>query len=150
MLLPACERPADNEVDCSAASSHQTLRRLDIRTSEISHAPLRAARESYRDASQAYYGDKRHYGGFGQGASAADISQNAPDTIRDNLNHLLPEDIAKSGPIAVTPAGSRYEIVYDFTKLLAKIKKEVFSIKGLRPFENIRDTAGQRGLGTPR
>lgn len=69
------------------------------------------------------------------GASAADISQNGANAIRDNLNHLLPEDIAKSAPVTVTPAGSRYEIVYDFAKLLAKIKKEDFEIKGLTPFK---------------
>jgi hypothetical protein len=69
------------------------------------------------------------------GASAADISQDGANAIRDNLNHLLPKDIAKSAPVRVTPAGSRYEIVYDFAKLLAKIKKEDFNIKGLTPFK---------------
>jgi hypothetical protein len=69
------------------------------------------------------------------GASAADISQGGANAIRDNLNHLLPKDIAKSAPITVTPAGSRYEIAYDFAKMLAKIKKEDFDIKGLKPFK---------------
>lgn len=67
-------------------------------------------------------------------ASAADISQSGANAIRDNLNRLLPKDIASSAPVAVTPAGSRYEIVYDFAKLLAKFKKEDFEIKGLTPF----------------
>ena len=69
------------------------------------------------------------------GASAADISQDGANAIRDNLNHLLPKDIAKSAPVKVTLAGSRYEIAYDFAKLLAKIKKEDFNIKGLTPFK---------------
>ena len=41
------------------------------------------------------------------GASAADISQDGANAIRDNLNHLLPKDIVKSTPVTVTPAGSR-------------------------------------------
>ena len=69
------------------------------------------------------------------GASAADISQDGANAIRDNLNHLLPEDIAKSAPVTVTPAGPRYEIVYDLAKLLAKIKKQDFDIQGLTPFK---------------
>ena len=69
------------------------------------------------------------------GASAADISQNGANAIRENLNHLLPEDIAKDAPFSVTPAGSRYEIVYDFAQLLATMKKEDFDIKGLTPFK---------------
>lgn len=68
-------------------------------------------------------------------APAADISQDGANVIRDNLNNLLPKDIAKSAPVTVTPAGSRYEIVYDFAKLLAKIKSEDFDIKGLKPFK---------------
>lgn len=72
---------------------------------------------------------------FTSTASAADINQNGADAIRDNLNHLLPQDIAKSAPVTVTPAGSRYEIVYDFAKLLTKIKKDDFDIQGLTPFK---------------
>jgi len=68
-------------------------------------------------------------------ASAADISQDGANDIRDTLNHLLPKDIAKSAPVTVKPAGSRYEIGYDFAKLLAKIKKKDFDIKGLKPFK---------------
>lgn len=81
------------------------------------------------------------------GASAADINQNGANAIRDNLNHLLPEDIAKSAPVTVTPAGSRYEIVYDFAKLLAKIKKEDFDIQGLTPFKMFA-TPQDNGLWT--
>ncbi|MGV1755133.1 hypothetical protein [Agrobacterium sp. CG674] len=69
------------------------------------------------------------------GASAADISQDGANAIRDNLNHLLPKDIAKGAPVTVTPAGLRYEIVYDFAKMLTKIKKGDFVIKGLTPFK---------------
>lgn len=68
------------------------------------------------------------------GASAADISQDGANAIRDNLNHLLPGDIAKKQPVTVKPAGSRYEITYDFAKLLDKVKKQDFEIKGLTPF----------------
>jgi hypothetical protein len=69
------------------------------------------------------------------GTSAADISQDGANTIRENLNHLLPMDVAKSSPVTVTPAGSRYEIVYDFAKLLANIKKKDFDIKGVTPLK---------------
>lgn len=69
------------------------------------------------------------------GATAADISQAGANAIRDNINDLLPGDMAKSAPVTVTPAGTRYEIVYDFAKLLAKVKKEDFDIKGLTPFK---------------
>ena len=69
------------------------------------------------------------------GTQAAEITQDGANAIRDNLNHLLPKDMAKSEPVTVTPAGSRYEIVYDFAKLLAKIKKQDFEINGLTPFK---------------
>ena len=72
---------------------------------------------------------------FTTGASATDISQDSANNIRDTLNHLLPKDIAKRAPVTVTPAGSRYEIGYDFSKLLAQIKKTDFDIKGLKPFK---------------
>lgn len=69
------------------------------------------------------------------GTQAAEITQDGANAIRDNLTHLLPKDLAKSQPVTVTPAGSHYEIVYDFAKLLAKIKKENFEINGLAPFK---------------
>ncbi|RYG96701.1 MAG: hypothetical protein EON58_11455, partial [Alphaproteobacteria bacterium] len=72
---------------------------------------------------------------FTTAAPAADITQDGAKDIRDNLNNLLPKDIAKSAPVTVTPAGSRYEIAYDFAKLLGKITSEDFDIRGLKPFK---------------
>lgn len=66
-------------------------------------------------------------------AHAVEINKDGADAIRDNLNSLLPEDMAKSGAIAVNPAGTRYEIIYDLAKMLAKINKGDFAINGLTP-----------------
>ncbi|WP_200942765.1 hypothetical protein [Rhizobium sp. Leaf384] len=68
------------------------------------------------------------------GALAADISEDGAHVIRDNLNRMLPENVAKSAPFTVTPEGSRYKIVYDFAQLMSRIKTESFDIKGLTPF----------------
>lgn len=64
---------------------------------------------------------------------AAEINQDGANAIRDNLNKLLPEDIARSGVVAVNPAGARYEIVYDLAKLLSNINPADFAISGLKP-----------------
>ncbi|APO75522.1 hypothetical protein AM571_CH02717 [Rhizobium etli 8C-3] len=64
---------------------------------------------------------------------AAGIDQDGANAIRDNLNSLLPEDIAKSGVVAVNPAGARYEITYDLAKLLSKFNPADLAINGLKP-----------------
>ncbi|TCU17190.1 hypothetical protein [Rhizobium sullae] len=64
---------------------------------------------------------------------AAEINQDGANAIRDHLNNLLPEDIAKSGVVAVNPAGTRYEIIYDLAKLLSKVNPADFAIGGLKP-----------------
>ncbi|PDT09498.1 MULTISPECIES: hypothetical protein [unclassified Rhizobium] len=67
-------------------------------------------------------------------AQGVEINQNGANTLRDNLTKLLPEDLAKSGLIAVKPAGTRYEVIYDLAKLLSKADPSKFAIKGLTPF----------------
>lgn len=67
-------------------------------------------------------------------ASAADINQDGANAIRDTLNDLLPNDIARSKPVTVTPAGSRYEIRYELAKLMATLNTATFGIDRLTPF----------------
>ncbi|MFA1627994.1 hypothetical protein ACDY96_36300 [Rhizobium mongolense] len=64
---------------------------------------------------------------------AAEIDRDGANAIRDHLNSLLPEDIAKSGVVAVNPAGARYEIIYDLAKLLSKVNPADLAINGLKP-----------------
>ncbi|MBX4894316.1 hypothetical protein [Rhizobium bangladeshense] len=67
-------------------------------------------------------------------AEAVEINQDGANAVRDTLTKLLPDDLAKSGFIAVNPAGTRYEIIYDLAKLLAKADPATFTINGLTPF----------------
>lgn len=64
-------------------------------------------------------------------ASAAEINQQGAKDIQTNLSKLLPKD--SRGFVSVNPAGTRYEIVYDFAKLLQKVDPASFTIKGLVP-----------------
>jgi hypothetical protein len=66
-------------------------------------------------------------------AQAAEINQDGANAIRDNLNNLLPENVARSGVVAVNPAGARYEIIYDLAKLLSNVNPADFAISGLKP-----------------
>lgn len=65
------------------------------------------------------------------GVFVVDISQDGVNVIWDNFNYLLFEDIVKSVFVMVMSVGLCYEIVYDFVKLLVKIKKQDFDIQGL-------------------
>lgn len=65
---------------------------------------------------------------------AAEINDEGAKALQDSLTHYLPEAIAKSGLLTVTPASNRYEIVYDFSKLLDAANPSDFSITGLKPF----------------
>ncbi|PDS46623.1 hypothetical protein CO662_01080 [Rhizobium anhuiense] len=67
-------------------------------------------------------------------AQGVEINQNGADALKGTLTKLLPEDLAKSGLITVNPAGTRYEIIYDLAKLLAKADPATFAINGLAPF----------------
>ncbi|OWV88908.1 hypothetical protein ATY78_20640 [Rhizobium sp. R635] len=67
-------------------------------------------------------------------AEGAEINQDGAKTVKETLTKLLPEDWAKSGFITVNPAGTRYEVIYDLAKLIAKTDPATFTIKGLTPF----------------
>ncbi|OWV90487.1 hypothetical protein ATY75_14875 [Rhizobium sp. N122] len=67
-------------------------------------------------------------------AQSVEINQDGANAVKDTLTKLLPEDMAKSGFISVNPAGTRYEIIYDLAKLLAKVDPAKFAINGLTPF----------------
>jgi hypothetical protein len=67
-------------------------------------------------------------------AQAADINQDGANKLRDSLTGILPNDVAKSGFLTVNPAGTRYEIIYDLSKLLSKFKPAEVVINGLTPF----------------
>jgi hypothetical protein len=65
---------------------------------------------------------------------AAEINQQGARDIERNLTTLLPEPLSKNGIVTVNPAGSRYEIIYDFEKLLKTIKPADFAISGVGPW----------------
>ncbi|MGO8079963.1 hypothetical protein [Rhizobium leguminosarum] len=67
-------------------------------------------------------------------AQGAEINQDGANAVKETLTKLLPEDLAKSGMVTVNPAGTRYEIIYDLAKLLAKADPATFAINGLTPF----------------
>ena len=67
-------------------------------------------------------------------AQGVEINQDGANAVKDTLTKLLPEDLAKSGLVTVNPAGTRYEIIYDLAKLLAKADPATFAISGLTPF----------------
>ena len=67
-------------------------------------------------------------------ANAAEINQDGANKLRDSLTKVLPDDFAKSGFLTVNPAGSRYEIIYDFAKLLSKVDTTKVVVNGLTPW----------------
>jgi hypothetical protein len=69
--------------------------------------------------------------GLASTAAAVDINQQGARDIQTSLSKLLPKD--SKGFVTVNPAGTRYEIVYDFAKLLHKVDPASFTIKGLVP-----------------
>ena len=67
-------------------------------------------------------------------AESAEINQDGANAVKETLTKLLPEELAKSGLITVNPAGTRYEVIYDLAKLLAKADPATLTVKGLTPF----------------
>jgi hypothetical protein len=84
--------------------------------------------------------------GLASTASAVDVSQQGAKDIETNLSKLLPKEVGK-GFVTVNPAGNRYEIVYDFAKLLQKVDPASFTIRGLAPW-SIFATPEESGLWT--
>ncbi len=72
--------------------------------------------------------------GLAPAVYAADINQAGAKAVEENLTKVLPKDLAKDGFVTVNPAGTRYEIIYDFAKLLKKVDPASFSITGLTPW----------------
>jgi hypothetical protein len=64
---------------------------------------------------------------------AADISEQGAKDLYGNLTYFLPDDIAKSGAIAVKPVSGHYEVTYDVQKFLDKLNVTGFDISGLKP-----------------
>jgi hypothetical protein len=64
---------------------------------------------------------------------AADVSEQGAKDLYGNLTYFLPDDIAKSGAIAVKPVSAHYEVTYDLQKLLDKLNLSGFDISGLKP-----------------
>ncbi|MEK1892831.1 MAG: hypothetical protein AAAB20_06020 [Rhizobium sp.] len=67
-------------------------------------------------------------------AYGADINQAGAKQVEESLTKLLAKSVAKDGFVTVKPAGTRYEIIYDFAKLLKKVKPGSFAITGLTPW----------------
>ena len=67
-------------------------------------------------------------------AYAADINQAGAKQVQESLTRLLPKRVAKDGFVTVNPAGTRYEIIYDFAKLLKSIDPGSFTVTGLTPW----------------
>ncbi|CAN7218998.1 hypothetical protein [Rhizobium sp. LjRoot254] len=67
-------------------------------------------------------------------AQAAEIDQAGADQIKEKLTYYLPKDVVDTGFLKVTPAANRYELSVDLMPLLKDVKKDVFTINGLKPF----------------
>jgi len=67
-------------------------------------------------------------------SQAAQIDQAGADQIKEKLTYYLPKDIVDTGFLKVTPATNRYELSVDIMPLLKDVKKEMFTINGLKPF----------------
>lgn len=66
--------------------------------------------------------------------AAAEINDKGARTLRESLTYFLPDTVRSTGFLTVKPAGERYEISYDFTKLLKSINKKDFTVSGLKPY----------------
>jgi len=65
---------------------------------------------------------------------AAEVNEQGAKSLKDSLSYILPEQMKNSGFVVVKPSGDRYEITYDFAKLLSSIdKKGSFTVSGLSP-----------------
>ncbi|MCK8778461.1 hypothetical protein M0654_00555 [Rhizobium sp. NTR19] len=67
-------------------------------------------------------------------ATAADINAQGAAALQESLTGFLPEQVKKSDFLTVTPAGDRYEISYDFGKLIGTLGLKDFTVAGLTPF----------------
>ncbi|MDI7860883.1 hypothetical protein MRS76_02845 [Rhizobiaceae bacterium n13] len=66
-------------------------------------------------------------------AVAAEISEQRARELQSALTRFLPDGFAESGVVTVKPADSRFEIVYELSKLLEKIDPKTLVINGLEP-----------------
>ena len=66
---------------------------------------------------------------------AAEITEQGARNLQAELTRFLPDWLAKSGFIAVTPDGTRYAIVYQFAKLLEGVDSKVLTVDGLQPMK---------------
>jgi hypothetical protein len=66
--------------------------------------------------------------------AAAEINSQGAEVLKQNLSGFLPDQARDSGFLKVVPAGNRYEVIYDFAKLLATIDSKDFKVSGLKPF----------------
>ena len=66
---------------------------------------------------------------------AAEVNEQGAKSLKDSLSYFLPDGIKASHFLSVKPSGERYEITYDFARLLSSIdKKKDFTVSGLAPF----------------
>lgn len=72
--------------------------------------------------------------GFVSAAYAVEINQSGADALKGNLTRLLPKEVAPNRAITVKPAGTRYEIISDFEKMLKAARPANFAISGLVPW----------------
>lgn len=66
--------------------------------------------------------------------AAAEINDKGARSLKESLSYFLPDTVKSAGFLTVKPAGGRYEISYDFAKLLKSIDKKNFKVSGLKPF----------------
>ncbi|MDK4738647.1 hypothetical protein PH547_07135 [Rhizobium sp. CNPSo 3464] len=66
-------------------------------------------------------------------SQAADVNEQGAKELRNILTHSLSRDLARSGFVAVKPAGDQYEITYDLAKFFDKVNSSAFSVTGLKP-----------------
>jgi len=71
---------------------------------------------------------------FTHTAQAAEVNGEGARALKDNISRFLPDQVVSTAFLTVTPAGNRYEISYDFPRLLAAINSQDFSVSGLTPF----------------
>ncbi|MEF0938682.1 hypothetical protein [Rhizobium sp. BR 362] len=71
--------------------------------------------------------------GLAGASQAADVNEQGAKDLLSNLTHFLPDDLVKSGFVAVKPASGHYEITYDLQKLFDKLNVSGFDVTGLKP-----------------
>ncbi|KAA6490200.1 hypothetical protein G6K93_12605 [Agrobacterium rhizogenes] len=71
--------------------------------------------------------------GLAGASQAADVNEQGAKDLLGNLTYFLPDDMAKSGFVAVKPVSGHYEITYDLQKLFDKLKISDIVISGLKP-----------------